>query len=1092
MPPFSFRKRRRSSSPSQSTPQPQRRAPSARTKNKPTLLAAIDASNSGKKSVDENRKLLAHAIDEDDDESSLSDLESDLESDEFENVQPSAKRRKQSPQAEDDNAGDDEDEMDWEDAIATTAPSGDVSQEQEIGDVSISLDAGGSYIEPLVSMGAVKKGPSKRERQTRIQAHCLHVQTLLWHNTIRNSWVNDREVQNLLVDALPDGANREVQRWREAMGMLSKEELLNKKQSTMAKNKTRKGTRDKVSGRDWNYDAQHAEPGAPNASSGDPLLRLLKVLAAYWRKRFVVTRPGLHKEGYKSLRRLRNEIKDWERDPTDFEEHGERIENVKHFRQVAAKCEGSRDVGAQLFASLLRGLGLDTRLVANLQPIGFGWSKTEEADAPGSKKKRDTIADPREDSPEVTAPVQATRSRPLNGKGKQKANSTAVDGKARRKSSSTSDDTSAEASEDAASDDPSVVDITPSTSRKRPTKKFDREKPYPNYWVEVCSPVTHKYIPVDPIVLSTITSNDELLQTFEPRGKKAEQAKQVMAYTIGFSSDGTAKDITVRYLKRHQLPGKTKGMRMPVEKVPIYNYKGKVKRYEEFDWLRGVLSLYDRPEKKRTMADDVEDQTDLKPFKPGKLASGAEKESLQWYKSSAEFVLEQHLRREEALRPGSQPVKTFVAGKGDKGKEHPVHLRADVLTCRTVESWHKEGRAVKLGEQPIKYVPMRAVTLVRKREIEDAQRETGEKLQQGLYSREQTDWIIPDPIENGVIPKNAYNNMDVFVDTMVPRGAVHVPLKGTAKLCRALGIDYAEACTGFEFGKQRAVPVLTGVVVADANEQMVRDAWHEDQKEIRRKEDTKRRAAALHWWRKMLLSLRVFERMRAEYSNRPKGGEESNPFVRVKGGKGSYGVGVRAEGDFAEDGGGGGFFPDHDDGEHEQDQAGVHRRGPGDELAVDADHDATGGGFLIDDQDQSIAPDAAEQPISLQSMHAKAKSNERGAARERHSAAVTRGPSKISPPSQHRQVSSPSNAEEADQQGATPPRASRGSRRNARSPRVVVKSSRGKSKRAPVKSKYFARAGEQDDDQSDGNSDSDSEAEVVRPRQTTTRTRGRA
>ena len=59
----------------------------------------------------------------------------------------------------------------------------------------------------------------------------------------------------------------------------------------------------------------------------------------------------------------------------------------------------------------------------------------------------------------------------------------------------------------------------------------------------------------------------------------------------------------------------------------------------------------------------------------------------------------------------------------------------------------------------------------------------------------------------------------------MPKGAVHIPLKGTARICRKLNIDYAEACTGFEFGKQRAVPVIVGVVVAVENEDLVIDAW---------------------------------------------------------------------------------------------------------------------------------------------------------------------------------------------------------------------------------------------------------------------------
>ena len=203
------------------------------------------------------------------------------------------------------------------------------------------------------------------------------------------------------------------------------------------------------------------------------------------------------------------------------------------------------------------------------------------------------------------------------------------------------------------------------------------------------------------------------------------------------------------------------------------------------------------------------------------------------------------------------------------------------MVCRTGESWHKEGRQVKPGEHPMKMVPVRAVTLLRKREVEEAERDTGEKLKQGLYARDQTDWIIPPPIENGLIPKNAFGNIDCYVPTMVPEGAVHIRYKGTVKVCKKLEIDYAEAVTGFEFGKQRAVPVITGVVVAKQYEKMVIDAWKIDEEERRKKEDGKREKVALAMWRKFLMGLRIVERVREEYGGDAAAHvkEDINPFT---------------------------------------------------------------------------------------------------------------------------------------------------------------------------------------------------------------------
>jgi len=166
--------------------------------------------------------------------------------------------------------------------------------------------------------------------------------------------------------------------------------------------------------------------------------------------------------------------------------------------------------------------------------------------------------------------------------------------------------------------------------------------------------------------------------------------------------------------------------------------------------------------------------------------------------------------------------------------------------------------------------------------LAEAEHVSGEKMLQGLYSWDQTDWIIPPPIENGVIPKNAYGNIDLYVDSMLPQGAVHIPLRGTKKICNRLNIDFAEAVTGFEFGHRMAVPIITGVVIAEEHYDAVMDEWQRDEAERERKEDEKRTKAALTMWRKMLMGLRIVERFKGEYGE--VGGEEDvlNPWINRK------------------------------------------------------------------------------------------------------------------------------------------------------------------------------------------------------------------
>ncbi|PLB47914.1 Rad4-domain-containing protein [Aspergillus steynii IBT 23096] len=750
-------------------------------------------------------------LDDDSSDSSLSDAPSDTP---------------KPPQPENDESEDesDDEEVDWEDAIDSnpTATPAALNTPAHFQDLELTLDKNDVHLPGIVEGN---KGPSKIERQIRIQTHRLHVQFLLYHNALRNAWANDSDVHEILRRKLPPALHKEVKKWRVASGL----ELPEKPPEDKSKKKKKKGKQRQESERDWGEGSTRLEPGQPDMSRGDPVISLLKVLAAYWKKQFKITSPGLRKHGYQPMSHLQAQISSLQNDDHDAERHGERVQDVAEFRQAAEQMEGSRDLGAQLFTALLRALDIEARLVASLQPLGFGWTKSETYT---SKPKAET------------APTTETEET------------------------------------EAAAESESDSDLKPTPSRNSTNPKgYDQDLPFPIYWTEVASPVTHEIIAVDPLVLqNAVASSPELQAGFEPRGAKAEKAKQVICYVVAYSSDKTAKDVTTRYLRRRTWPGKTKGYRFPVEKIPIHGRKGK---YYEYDWFRLTLRIYERAPNKRTAVDDIEDAKDLAPNQPEKKPA-KEGDTLQSLRASTEFVLERFLRREEALKPGAQRVRTFTTGRGAKAKEEDVYRRKDVVKCLSAESWHKEGRQVKKGEIPLKRVPIRAVTLLRKREVDELERETGEKPKQGLYAKYQTEYIIPPPIRDGVIPKNDYGNIDCFVPSMVPRGAAHIPWPGTVRLCKKLGIDYAEAVTGFEFGSKMAVPVIEGVVVAVENEDLLKDAWRADAAEKREKERRKAEARILQTWRKFLFGLRIAERVREEYgqSSREYEKDDYNPFTR--------------------------------------------------------------------------------------------------------------------------------------------------------------------------------------------------------------------
>ncbi|KAI0817716.1 Rad4 transglutaminase-like domain-containing protein [Xylaria sp. FL0064] len=814
---------------------------------KPTLWDDLD-STSKRGSAEKTRAALQQMLEDEDDSTSLSSL-SDTQ---FEDV-PAPKRQKT---AHDADESDDDEDLEFED-VPSHEPQ--YQPDPELGDLELTLYQDNRTLPLASELG--KKGPSKREKAIRVTTHCIHVQFLLWHNAVRNSWLCDQEVQAILLSHLPVRLWEEVDRWKRNSGLEAAEHPARSKEK-VKKSAKGKGKQRSRSTRDWTEAADRLERGVPDMSQGDPLFRLMKCLVAWWKQRFRITAPGLRKWGYMDARRLGKLRAAFEKEEHDPERFGERVDDIVRFRHLAQECTGSRDIGAQLFTALLRGLGLDARLVANIQSLGFGWSKAEEADEAQEKQTNGYKAE------EPAAKTKATKKRRTAIKPARRQ-ARKSDRDALKMDLDDSDEYAEPLSE--SDEDSSVVDVTDDVRPKPPKLKlYDKDLEFPHYWTEILSPVTNKYIAVDPIVKSIVGTNRDLVESLEPRGGKADKAKQIMAYCVGFSQDGTAKDVTVRYLRKQIFPGKTKGVRMPEEKVPIYNKHGKIRRYDQFNWFQSIMRGYSRGDKKHpvTALDEIEESTDLKPMQPEKKEVKEGEETLQYYKTSKEFVLQRHLKREEALLPDAVPVKVFRnKGKGGKVEEEDVYLRKDVVMVKSAETWHKQGRAPIDGVQPLKHAPYRAATTNRRREIAEAEAATGQKVLQPLYSFDQTDWIIPDPIKDGVIPKNEYGNIDMFAEHMCPEGAVHVPYRGGPRVCKRLGIDFAEAVVGFEFGHRMAVPVIQGVVIAQEHHELLLEELEKEEAERARKEDEKRRKAALSTWRRFLMGLRIADRIRQEYGH---------------------------------------------------------------------------------------------------------------------------------------------------------------------------------------------------------------------------------
>jgi xeroderma pigmentosum group C-complementing protein len=115
------------------------------------------------------------------------------------------------------------------------------------------------------------------------------------------------------------------------------------------------------------------------------------------------------------------------------------------------------------------------------------------------------------------------------------------------------------------------------------------------------------------------------------------------------------------------------------------------------------------------------------------------------FKDHALYVLERHLRKDQVIAPDTSELGKF--------RGEPVFARSSVLEIKTAENWMRRGRSVRAGEQALKWVKQRAVTVARKRELEVLREagpgsgsSSGGEQVQALYAERQTELYQPPPV----------------------------------------------------------------------------------------------------------------------------------------------------------------------------------------------------------------------------------------------------------------------------------------------------------------------------------------------------------
>ncbi|TVY45492.1 DNA repair protein rhp41 [Lachnellula subtilissima] len=533
--------------------------------------------------------------------------------------------------------------------------------------------------------------------------------------------------------------------------------------------------------------------------------RGLEQAGIMWRKKFRVTARGVKRALWA----------DDEKDLQNYNLPGD-VEfpiEKSDFRTAAKTLKGSRDLGAQLYCALLRSAGLEVRLVCSLQPLSFS--------AGGPAMSKSAPRAPKPPSPETSESeeeaVDVQSFIPSFGPGPSAAG---LPISPRRRLGH-----------------PNAADYNmpeiraPMRPPPRPKKKEIHESPFPVYWIEVLDEAHQKWLPVDPLVTETIAKP----RAFEPPGADRENN---MSYVICFEDEGNAKDITRRYAK-------------------AYNSKTRKNRVESTHggdkWWRKTMGKFSPPW-----------NTDLDQIENTELAASEAREpmpkNIQDFKDHPTYALERHLRRNEIL-VATREIGKVAAGRdtgtpGGKRLEN-VYRRRDVKIARSADAWYRLGRDVKMGEQPAKTVPAKG----RVDEDVDMGGEIDERPGTNLYTEDQTELFQAPPVVNGRVPKNSFGNIDIYVPSMVPKGGVHLPYDEASRAARILGIDYADALTGFEFRGRHGTAVLKGIVVASEFREAVEEVIQGFRHERDREREEMRSLAALRMWKRFLVGLKIKARV---------------------------------------------------------------------------------------------------------------------------------------------------------------------------------------------------------------------------------------
>uniref|UniRef100_A0AAQ4S1V4 Xeroderma pigmentosum, complementation group C n=1 Tax=Gasterosteus aculeatus aculeatus TaxID=481459 RepID=A0AAQ4S1V4_GASAC len=312
----------------------------------------------------------------------------------------------------------------------------------------------------------------------------------------------------------------------------------------------------------------------------------------------------------------------------------------------------------------------------------------------------------------------------------------------------------------------------------------------------------------------------------------SQNATAPITYVVSVDGDGFVKDLGRKY-------------------DPTWLTSSRKRRVDE-EWWEETLQPFLGPEDERDMKEEKELQN--------KLLNKPLPVSIAEYKNHPLYALKRHLLKYEALYPSTATSLGYCRGE-------PVYSRDCVHTLHSKDTWLKEARTVRLGEEPYKMVRGFS-NRSRKARMASEQKEENDL---SLFGEWQTEEYQPPLAVGGKVPRNEYGNVYLFKPCMIPVGCVHLKLPNLHRVARKLNMDAAPAVTGFDFHGGYSHAVNDGYIVCEEHEEILRAAWVEDQEIQKQKEKEKKEKRVISNWTVLVKGLLIRERLKQRYGKKNQG-----------------------------------------------------------------------------------------------------------------------------------------------------------------------------------------------------------------------------